>query len=220
MLEFWVFVVFEKSHQMCAFVFTKLILLLVKETRRQSSWRTIRFTRIIRRLVEWTKKFRFRKVISGYNQMIDVFCQMFPNLIGVTLFVRIIYLVWISTPCSGTINGLRFLGFLIGAPLWGILADLRKKHSIIIFILCVTAMTLMTSQPFFSMSMGGKSYCEVEADATTSIGNTSIHHHHTMKGKGSGGSANSTSMDNSNNTPFDSSSKLFTSMFAINILIR
>jgi len=120
---------------------------------------------------------------------------------------------------AGTINGLRFLGFLIGAPLWGILADLRKKHSIIIFILCVTAMTLMTSQPFFSMSMGGKSYCEVEVDATTSIGNTSIHHHHTMKGKGGGGSANSTSMDNSNNTPSDSSSKLFTSMFAINILI-
>ena len=74
---------------------------------------------------------------------------------------------------AGTINGLRFIGFIFGAPLWGILADYKHQHTAVILLLCVTSLILMTSQPFISIPLSANNTClNVDGGNVTSVNKT------------------------------------------------
>ena len=104
---------------------------------------------------------------------------------------------------AGRVNGFRFIGFIFGAPLWGILADYKKIHRIIIFILCISAFVLMSSQPFISIPMSQNKVCENE------IPHNKTGNHSTSRNTTHG------SVNENNN---DGNTKLFAVMMTINLI--
>lgn len=52
---------------------------------------------------------------------------------------------------AGTINGVRFVAYIIGAPAWGILADHKRKHLLVVLLLCAMSFVLMLTQPFIAL---------------------------------------------------------------------
>jgi PPP family 3-phenylpropionic acid transporter len=56
---------------------------------------------------------------------------------------------------AGQINGLRFLGAIVGAPLWGLIADLKKAHRRMITLLCICAVLTLSTQPLISIAITG-----------------------------------------------------------------
>ena len=65
----------------------------------------------------------------------------------------VLYLVSIGlNPAeAGIINGVRLLGNIVGAPIWGMLADHKNAHRCVLTILCVMAILFVCSQPFISI---------------------------------------------------------------------
>ena len=55
---------------------------------------------------------------------------------------------------AGTINGMRFIGCLLGGPFWGWLADQKRWHRPLIIIVTMCALLLQLSQPFVTEHMG------------------------------------------------------------------
>ena len=103
---------------------------------------------------------------------------------------------------AGTINGLRFIGFVVGAPLWGILADYKQIHRTVIFILCVSSMISFSSMPFVSIPISHNKICDIRNNT----------------GNQSSNSINmTTGMINDGNSP-KSNRHLFLIMMIINLL--
>ena len=57
---------------------------------------------------------------------------------------------------AGIITGFRFLGTLIGAPIWGYIADYKNMHRVLITILCLLSILFTCSQPFISYPIAKK----------------------------------------------------------------
>ena len=57
---------------------------------------------------------------------------------------------------AGIITGFRLLGTLIGAPIWGYIADYKNIHRVLITILCLLSIIFTCSQPFASIPMAEK----------------------------------------------------------------
>lgn len=102
---------------------------------------------------------------------------------------------------AGMVNGLRFLGFIVGAPLWGILADYKRVHRLIIFILCFASFLLISSQPFLSIPMTAteNQVCNAKVNGTQASMNLTLDVHQTDTSDGG-------------------NSKLFATLMVINII--
>lgn len=70
---------------------------------------------------------------------------------------------------AGLINGLRYIGYLIGSPFWGYLADRKQAHRFIITFLCVLAVITMCSQPFLSLLVGDQEKQKCPTDSNLEI---------------------------------------------------
>lgn len=57
---------------------------------------------------------------------------------------------------AGLVNGLRYTGYILGPPLWGLLADRTHAHRRIIFLICVLAIIFNCAQPFVTIIYGDK----------------------------------------------------------------
>ena len=57
---------------------------------------------------------------------------------------------------AGLINGLCYIGYIIGSPLWGYLADKYHNHRSLVLMLCLFSIICMCSQPFVSIGIGDK----------------------------------------------------------------
>ena len=57
---------------------------------------------------------------------------------------------------SGFITGFRLLATLIGAPIWGYIADYKNIHRVLITILCLLSILFTCSQPFASFPIAKK----------------------------------------------------------------
>ncbi|XP_057314171.1 major facilitator superfamily domain-containing protein 6-A-like [Hydractinia symbiolongicarpus] len=57
---------------------------------------------------------------------------------------------------AGMVNGLRYTGYILGPPLWGLLADRTHAHRRIIFLICVLAIIFNCAQPFVTITYGDK----------------------------------------------------------------
>ena len=64
--------------------------------------------------------------------------------------------IGLSPAQAGIINGLRFIGCLFGAPLWGMLADQTRIHRPLIMMICAFAILFQCSQPFWGEAFGPK----------------------------------------------------------------
>ena len=58
---------------------------------------------------------------------------------------------------AGLVGGLRFIGGVIGANIWGLIADYKKCHRKIVFIICSGALLSMGAQPFVILWLGTSS---------------------------------------------------------------
>ena len=58
---------------------------------------------------------------------------------------------------AGLVGGLRFIGGVIGANIWGLIADYKKCHQIIVLIICSGALLSMGAQPFVILWLGTSS---------------------------------------------------------------
>lgn len=54
---------------------------------------------------------------------------------------------------AGTVNGVRFIGFIVGAPVWAVLADYTRRHTFVVLLLCLSSLLLMTALPFLSIPL-------------------------------------------------------------------
>ena len=57
---------------------------------------------------------------------------------------------------AGIITGFRLLGTVIGAPIWGYIADYKNNHRVLITILCLLSILFTCSQPFASLPIAKK----------------------------------------------------------------
>lgn len=104
---------------------------------------------------------------------------------GAFLFNMILYFasIGLEKSESGLVCGLRLLGLLLGAPIWGLLAD-RGSHRLILAVLIVMATIAMSSQIPFSIIFAEEelNHCNVETNFTTNksvIVQTKISDRHT-----------------------------------------
>ena len=58
---------------------------------------------------------------------------------------------------AGLVGGLRFIGGFIGGNIWGLIADHKKCHRLVLFIVCAGALLSMGAQPFLILWFGKKS---------------------------------------------------------------
>ena len=76
---------------------------------------------------------------------------------------------------AGLVGGLRFIGGFIGGNVWGLIADYKKCHRLIIFIVCVGAFLSMGAQPFLIMWLGISSGNKcLKANGNVSTGNSTL----------------------------------------------
>lgn len=54
---------------------------------------------------------------------------------------------------AGLINGLRSIGLLCGAPIWGFIADSKNLHRYVTLILCVMSILFVCSLPLISLTV-------------------------------------------------------------------
>ena len=57
---------------------------------------------------------------------------------------------------AGLVNGLSVVGLIVGGPIWGLIADHKQIHGLIMFILCIISMVTVCVQPFISIPLGDK----------------------------------------------------------------
>ena len=55
---------------------------------------------------------------------------------------------------AGLVGGLRFIGGFIGGNIWGLIADHKKCHRLVLFIVCAGALLSMGAQPFLILWFG------------------------------------------------------------------
>ena len=58
---------------------------------------------------------------------------------------------------AGLVGGLRFIGGFIGGNIWGLIADHKKCHRLVLFIACSGALFSMGAQPFLIFWLGTNS---------------------------------------------------------------
>ncbi|XP_057292254.1 major facilitator superfamily domain-containing protein 6-B-like [Hydractinia symbiolongicarpus] len=58
---------------------------------------------------------------------------------------------------AGAVCGLRLLGFVIGAPFWGYVADNKQAHRLISGVLCIASILLMNTQLLIAYYLGNSS---------------------------------------------------------------
>ena len=77
---------------------------------------------------------------------------------------------------AGLVGGLRFIGGVIGANIWGLIADYKKCHRLIVFIICSGALLSMGAQPFVILWLGTSSgnVCRKGDNNNQSTGNYTI----------------------------------------------
>jgi len=70
---------------------------------------------------------------------------------------------------AGIVNGLRFIGCLLGGPLWGMIADQKRIHRPLAIVITIFAVTLQCSQPFIASYLGpaDKNTCPSRSNETT-----------------------------------------------------
>ena len=55
---------------------------------------------------------------------------------------------------AGLVGGLRFIGGFVGGNIWGLIANYKKCHRLIVFIVCLGALLRMGAQQFIISWLG------------------------------------------------------------------
>ena len=66
---------------------------------------------------------------------------------------------------AGFIVGFRLIGMIIGGPFWGMVADKKQGHKLIIYVMCICSIIFTCSQVFVSLPLAdsNKNKCPVAA---------------------------------------------------------
>ena len=102
---------------------------------------------------------------------------------------------------AGLVGGLRFIGGFVGGNIWGLIADYKKCHRLIILVVCAGAFLSMGGQPFLILWLG------------ISSGNKCL------KGNGNLSTANITLEKESINENFNEKN-FFYSMLLVNTMVK
>ena len=91
---------------------------------------------------------------------------------AITDYFMLFYIsIGLSPTEAGLVNGLQYLGGLIANPLWGLLADYKGSHRLIVIFLCVMAIISVCIQPFISANVGNpnNNVCPIANHTTKGI---------------------------------------------------
>ena len=76
---------------------------------------------------------------------------------------------------AGLVGGLRFIGGFVGGKIWGLIADYKKCHRLVLFMVCLGALLSMGAQPFLILWLGTNAgnTCS-KANTNHSFGNSTL----------------------------------------------
>ena len=68
---------------------------------------------------------------------------------------------------AGLVNGLSVIGFIVAGPIWGLIADHKQVHGIIMFILCIMCVVTVCVQPIIPLGDKMKNVCPFSSNSSS-----------------------------------------------------